>query len=152
MQGLVMVFVEDAPDIRKNQFLTDNWKDICEASDTPYVGNAANNTVNFYDLTGESVQVKELPSGFTARGIVAMVFSCIAGFLGCVMIGIYGMADIPNIEQQVADDFALESTELLADTDDEYHTGATNVENVENGHNKDSSSASDSSPDRVRSN
>ncbi|GME74510.1 unnamed protein product [Ambrosiozyma monospora] len=48
-----------------------------------------------------------------------MVFSCISGIVGCVVIFIYGMADIPNIEQKVMDDLHMESKDLLGDEEDE---------------------------------
>ncbi|TID19252.1 hypothetical protein CANINC_003823 [Pichia inconspicua] len=98
LQGLALTLVEDPVGIReKEEPLHPVWKETCEACGG-YQGNAANNTQDFFNLMGENVQPKPLPSGFTARGIVALVFSCIAGVLGCVTIGIYGMADIPDIE------------------------------------------------------
>lgn len=83
-----------------------------------YTGNAANNT-DFLDLHGENVQPKDLPAGFTARGIVALVFSCVAGVLGCVTIFIYGMADIPNIEERVVKDLNIDERQLLAEFDED---------------------------------
>lgn len=47
-----------------------------------YKGNAAGNTEDLFDLTGENKQVAWHPAGFTAKGIVAMVFSCVSAFLG----------------------------------------------------------------------
>jgi iron transport multicopper oxidase len=38
------------------------------------------------DLTGQNLSIAPLPSGFTARGIIALVFSCIAAFLGMAVI------------------------------------------------------------------
>ncbi|GMG18907.1 unnamed protein product [Ambrosiozyma monospora] len=119
LQGLSMVFVEDPLAIQQNEKLTENWKQVCEASNQSYVGNAAGNTQNFLDLTGEAVQVKALPAGFTAKGIVALVFSCIAGVLGVISICIYGMSDIPNMEERVLEDFNMESKELLNDEEEE---------------------------------
>lgn len=49
-------------------------------------GNAAGNTEDLYDLTGENKAPPPLPEGFTPRGIVALVFSCIAAVLGMVSI------------------------------------------------------------------
>ena len=55
-------------------------------------------------MVGENVQVKRLPTGFTAKGIVALVFSCISAFLGLAAISYYGMNDIENMEKRVARD------------------------------------------------
>lgn len=74
--------------------------DACKSQNIAYEGNAAGNTVNLLDTTGMSVSPKPLPAGFTARGIVALVFSCIAGFLGIGVIAWYGLGEISNIEQQ----------------------------------------------------
>jgi iron transport multicopper oxidase len=52
----------------------------------PYQGNAAGNTADVFDLTGENLSVSPLPAGFTARGIVALVFSCLSAFLGMAVI------------------------------------------------------------------
>lgn len=49
-------------------------------------GNAAGNTEDLYDLTGENKATPPLPEGFTSRGIVALVSSCIAAVLGLISI------------------------------------------------------------------
>jgi iron transport multicopper oxidase len=56
------------------------------------MGNAAGNTVNLLDLSGQNAPPKPLPAGFTARGIVALVFSVISGLLGVATIIWYGLA------------------------------------------------------------
>lgn len=104
-QGLAIQLIE-APDQivnDPNQQLTENHKDICKKAGVAWEGNAAANVKDFTDLSGENVQQPPLPAGFTARGIVALVFSCIAAFLGLVTIGIYGMADIKNMEERVVE-------------------------------------------------
>lgn len=119
IQGLALTFVEDPVGMRATQEpFSDSWKEVCDAQGG-YVGNAANNTANFFDLKGEDVQPKPLPSGFTARGIVALVFSCISGILGCIAICIYGMADIPNNEERVMQDLNIDERKLLAQLDAE---------------------------------
>lgn len=115
LQGLALTLIEDPAGIVAGESLTQNWKDVCNAGGAPFSGNAANNTANYLDLTGQNVQVAPLPAGFTARGIVALVFSCISGVLGCVVIAIYGMADVPNIEESVATELNLNQRELFAD-------------------------------------
>lgn len=66
----------------------------CEDGNVPTKGNAAGNTVDYLDLRGENRPPGTLPAGFTARGIVALVFSCVAAFLGMAVIAWYGMKPI----------------------------------------------------------
>ena len=63
--------------------------DNCQKQSVPTVGNAAGNTANVFDLTGEPSPPGPLPEGFTARGIVALVFSCVSAFLGIAVISWY---------------------------------------------------------------
>ena len=65
-----------------------------------YEGNAAGNTENYADLTGQNLSPKPLPSGFTARGIVALVFSCVAGLLGVAVVAWYGLGEMSAIAEQ----------------------------------------------------
>lgn len=116
LQGLALTFIEDPVGIREVINLSDNWKQTCEALGNPYTGNAAAVTDDFKDITNANVQVAPLPAGFTARGIVALVFSCIAGFLGCVVIVIYGMADtMPNFTEKVVQDLHINEREIFAE-------------------------------------
>lgn len=71
----------------------DHW-DVCSKGNVPVAGNAAGNTENLLDLTGENKSPGALPAGFTAGGIVALVFSCISAFLGMAVIGWYGLKPI----------------------------------------------------------
>ena len=71
----------------------DHW-DVCKAGNVPVAGNAAGNTVDLLDLKGENKSPGELPAGFTARGIVALVFSCLSAFLGMGVIGWYGLKPV----------------------------------------------------------
>lgn len=66
----------------------------CKAGNVRMQGNAAGNTLNLLDLSGEASAPGPIPAGFTARGIVALVFSCGAAFLGMGVISWYGMAPI----------------------------------------------------------
>ncbi|KAI9838076.1 MAG: hypothetical protein M1819_006231 [Sarea resinae] len=72
---------------------------VCKAAGKPTEGNAAANTQDFLDLTGVPKSPKPLPAGFTARGIVAMVFSAISGILGITVIAWYGMGEL-SVEEQ----------------------------------------------------
>jgi iron transport multicopper oxidase len=71
----------------------DHWN-VCKEGKVPTEGNAAGNTVDFLDLTGENRSPGRLPEGFTARGIVALVFSCLSAFLGMGVIGWYGLKPV----------------------------------------------------------
>ncbi|KAI4176638.1 MAG: hypothetical protein LQ343_000929 [Gyalolechia ehrenbergii] len=64
--------------------------EACTKRNVPIAGNAAGNTVDLLDLTGENVPPEPLPAGFEARGIVALVFSVVAAFVGMGVIGWYG--------------------------------------------------------------
>ena len=58
----------------------------CAAGNVPIAGNAAGNTVDLMDLTGENTGPPPIPAGFEPRGIVALVFSVISAFLGIAVI------------------------------------------------------------------
>ena len=60
---------------------------MCKAGGVPTAGNAAANTEDLFDLSGQNREVTPLPDGFTAKGIVALVFSCVSAALGLISIG-----------------------------------------------------------------
>ncbi|KAF2203099.1 hypothetical protein GQ43DRAFT_470324 [Delitschia confertaspora ATCC 74209] len=99
ISGLIATFVE-SPLLIQSQFsknlhnLPQSHIQACVSSNTPMRGNAAGNTLDYADLKGENRSPGPLPSGFTARGIVALVFSCMAAAVGCAAIGWYGMGDL----------------------------------------------------------
>ena len=86
VSGLVATMVEAPIDMQKNLVIPENHYEVCRASGVQTEGNASGNTVNVYDLDGQNASVAPLPSGFTARGIVALVFSCVSAFLGMAVI------------------------------------------------------------------
>ncbi|KAL1387914.1 Cupredoxin [Phyllosticta capitalensis] len=92
--GLAMTFVEAPREMQQNLKIPQNHYDVCKASGEPVAGNAAGNTVDLFDLTGENRSVDPLPAGFTAKGVVALVFSCIAAFVGCAAVAWYGAAPL----------------------------------------------------------
>jgi iron transport multicopper oxidase len=85
-QGLIATMVEAPLDIQKTLTLSQNHIDACSAGNVPHAGNAAANTENFLDLTGQNVAPDPLPDGFTPRGIVALTFSCVSALLGLAVI------------------------------------------------------------------
>lgn len=91
--GLAATIVEAPLDLQQSLTIPQNHYDACAAASTPVptTGNAAGNTVNFLDLSGEPAPPGRLPDGFTARGIVALVFSCLAGVLGVAVVAWYGL-------------------------------------------------------------
>ncbi|KAK0706656.1 Cupredoxin [Lasiosphaeria miniovina] len=99
--GLMATFVEAPLDLQKSLVIPQNHKDACAAAGVPTVGNAAGNSANYLDLSGQNVPPGLIPEGFTTRGIVALVFSIISGLLGVAVIawyGFVGMADQPAVE------------------------------------------------------
>ncbi|KAI5956718.1 FET3 [Candida jiufengensis] len=109
-QGLAIQLIEDPMGIQNSstQQLTENHKQICSKVGVPIEGNAAGNSTDYLNLDGEHLQQKRLPTGFTPRGIVALVFSCLAGILGLVAIAFYGMQDINDVEERVARDLDVD--------------------------------------------
>jgi iron transport multicopper oxidase len=73
-------------ELQKSLTIPQDHLDVCNAAGTPTAGNAAGNTINVLDLKGQNEPAPPLPSGFTARGIVALVFSCISAFIGMGVI------------------------------------------------------------------
>ncbi|CAG8266059.1 unnamed protein product, partial [Penicillium nalgiovense] len=98
-QGLAMSFIEAPKQIQEQLSLTESDISICAAGNRSYGGNAAANTEDLLDLTGQNKQLPWLPAGFTARGIVAMVFSCASAFLGMAFIAVYGISGIQSKEE-----------------------------------------------------
>ncbi|KAF3069321.1 Iron transport multicopper oxidase FET3 [Trichoderma lentiforme] len=90
--GLLATFVEAPLEIQKQFTIPDDHLAVCDAAGTPSKGNAAANTVDFLDLTGENRAPKTIPGGFTPRGIVALVFSCLTGVLGVIVVAWYGLS------------------------------------------------------------
>ena len=86
VSGLVSTLIE-APDVLQQSLSipADHLK-VCSDQSIQTTGNAAGNTEDYYDLSGQNLPPGPLPAGFTARGIVALVFSCISAFLGVAVI------------------------------------------------------------------
>lgn len=103
-QGLAMTLVEAPLQIQERTSVSDSEYAVCRAAGVQYEGNAAGNTKDLLDLQGQNRQVPWLPAGFTAKGIVAMVFSCVAAFLGLASITAYGITDIQAKKTGEGDD------------------------------------------------
>ncbi|RMZ84783.1 hypothetical protein DV737_g886, partial [Chaetothyriales sp. CBS 132003] len=91
-QGLGMLLIEGPRHIQAqlpNGVPSDHLA-ACKAASIPTTGNAAGNSEDFLDLSGQPEQPGWIPAGFTTRGIVALVFSTINAVLGMTFIGIYG--------------------------------------------------------------
>ncbi|KAL3232773.1 Iron transport multicopper oxidase FET3 [Nakaseomyces bracarensis] len=115
LQGLAIVLVEDPLGIQEtqSQHLTPNGLQVCGNGNIQTAGNAAGNTDDLFNLKGQNIQQKAIPSGFTGKGIVAMTFSCLAGILGVLMISIYGFSEISEPELKVINDLRLSPEEVL---------------------------------------
>ncbi|KAK8211353.1 hypothetical protein M8818_003320 [Zalaria obscura] len=92
--GLVATMIEAPLELQKTLTIPQNHFDVCKAAGVPTTGNAAGNTEDLLDLSGENKSPAPLPAGFTARGIVALVFSCVSAFLGMAVISWYGAAPL----------------------------------------------------------
>ncbi|KAI0147749.1 Cupredoxin [Xylariaceae sp. FL1272] len=88
--GLAVTFVEAPLELQASTTIPADFLAICEADGVRTSGNAAGNTEDYLDLTGQNKQLDWLPAGFTPRGIVALVFSSVAGILGVSVIAWYG--------------------------------------------------------------
>ncbi|KAI0385635.1 putative ferroxidase [Hypomontagnella monticulosa] len=122
--GLIATFVESPLDLQKSITIPKDHYDTCAAQNIPTTGNAAGNTVNFLDLTGEPKSPDPLPDGFTTRGKVALAFSCLTGILGVIVVAWYGLAPDATaaswVEERVGETQATESVDRSS--------GATGVE------------------------
>ena len=93
-QGLALVLVEAPLQIQERVSIPEDHYQVCKAAGVAYEGNAAANTEDYLDLTGQNMPPNFLPAGFTARGIIALVFSCIAAVMGMGFISAYGVSDL----------------------------------------------------------
>ncbi|CAI7619413.1 unnamed protein product [Penicillium manginii] len=101
-QGLAMILVEAPEQLQEQEKVSSQAYDNCLAAGVPYEGNAAANTEDWLDLSGQNRQVDWLPAGFTTKGIVAMVFSCVSAFLGMAFISFYGASGIEAKKKETA--------------------------------------------------
>ena len=94
VSGLSATIVENPLYLQKNLKVPADHYAACKAGNIATTGNAVGNVNDPFDLSGENAPPGPLPSGFTPRGIVALVFSVVAAFLGLAVISWYGYAPI----------------------------------------------------------
>ncbi|KAK7210791.1 hypothetical protein V2G26_017969 [Clonostachys chloroleuca] len=92
VSGLLATFVEAPLELQKTIELPTSHLDNCKAGGLPFAGNAAGNKDNLLDLTGQNAPPPPLPAGFTTKGIVAFVISCIVGITGTLFVAWYGLS------------------------------------------------------------
>ncbi|KAL3444054.1 Cupredoxin [Aspergillus insuetus] len=97
MQGLALSLIEAPLEIQQRMQPTpDNHWAACATANISDKGNAAGNTDSLLDLSGQNKQLDWLAAGFTSRGIVALVFSCVSAVLGLAFVAFYGMSGVEN--------------------------------------------------------
>lgn len=92
-QGLALTLIEAPTQLRALQSIPDSHYGVCAAAGVPSAGNAAGNTRDFLDLTGQNAQENDLPAGFTLKGVIAMLISIVSAILGVAFIAWYGVSD-----------------------------------------------------------
>ncbi|KAG5940061.1 hypothetical protein E4U59_002717 [Claviceps monticola] len=92
VSGLMATFIEAPTELQNKVSIPEDHLAVCRAGGVPTEGNAAGNTKDLLDLSGQNAPPDPLPEGFTTRGIVALVFSCITGLLGICVVAWYGMS------------------------------------------------------------
>lgn len=99
--GLVATMIEAPTELQKSGLtIPQGHLDVCHQQGIATTGNAAGNSKDLFDLKGVNVSPKPLPSGFEAKGIVALVFSCVAAFVGMAVISWYGAGEIGKKQPQ----------------------------------------------------
>ncbi|KFY04044.1 hypothetical protein V490_00014 [Pseudogymnoascus sp. VKM F-3557] len=98
--GLIATMVEAPAEMQKSLTIPADHFRVCDASKTHIKGNAAGNTMDLLDLSGQNQPPNPLPEGFTAKGIIAMTFSVLAAILGVAVISWYGLADMGAAEME----------------------------------------------------
>ncbi|MCJ1352940.1 MAG: hypothetical protein MMC33_002924 [Icmadophila ericetorum] len=122
LSGLAIVFIEDPLTLQETLTIPAEQYEMCADQNIPTAGNAAGNTQDFFDLTGQNLPPPPLPAGFTPRGIVALVFSCISAVVGMAAIVWYGIGEISTkelaaIKKMIAESEASSSEISVPTTD-----------------------------------
>ncbi|KAF2396460.1 iron transport multicopper oxidase FET3 [Trichodelitschia bisporula] len=109
--GLIATMIESPLELQSSLTIPEDHYAACRAAKQPFKGNAAGNEKDFLDLKGANVSPKPLPAGFTARGIVALVFSIISAFLGMAAIAWYGAQPLGKGTEMAARGIVAEAGE-----------------------------------------
>lgn len=81
--------VEAPEELQSTLKIPDDHLQVCKSENIPTEGNAVGRTDDLFNLKGANIPPARLPDGFTARGIVALVFSCVTAFMGIAVISWY---------------------------------------------------------------
>ena len=109
--GLIATMIEAPFELQQQALIIpDDHLQACKAQNVPTAGNAAGNRKDLLDLSGETVPPPPLSTGFTARGIVAFVFSVVSALAGMGVIVWYGSLEIGKKEPKKA---TLEQFEMV---------------------------------------
>ncbi|KAK2589804.1 hypothetical protein QQS21_012520 [Conoideocrella luteorostrata] len=125
VSGLIATFVEAPMELQKSITIPQDHLRVCQAGNVATQGNAAGNTKDLLDLSGQNAPPDPLPLGFTTRGIVALVFSCITGVLGVLVVAWYGMAQPIEDHPKPAGAFIREHEVVDSDREPAHATNGT---------------------------
>ena len=126
--GLAATMVEAPLELQSRLTIPQHHYSACAASSPPIptAGNAAARTDDLINVDGANISPPPLPAGFTARGIIALVFSAVAAFLGMFAVTRYGMGELSVLELEHAKKRIAQAGDgILGDAND---TVATVVE------------------------
>lgn len=115
--GLIATFIEAPMELQKTPIPSEHYN-LCARNHPPIstVGNAAGNTVDFFDLTGQPTPPDALPAGFTTKGVVALIISTLNALAMVGIIAWYGMlsgSGKESVTKVVEEDQDAESRPLL---------------------------------------
>lgn len=110
-QGLAIVLVEDPLAIQKQPAPPAEYFQVCKNLGVPTEGNAAGNSKDFFDLTGENRQPNQLPAGFTTKGYIALLVSTLVALYGVYSIIQFGLEDSTEDDLKIFSDLKTILTE-----------------------------------------
>jgi iron transport multicopper oxidase len=129
--SLIATMVEAPLELQHKITVPSDHYAACAASHppTPTVGNAAARTDDLLNVDGQNLSPPPLPAGFTSRGIIALVFSVVAAFVGMAAVVWYGMGELSVLELEDAKRRIAQAGDgTLNDADDKAITATTVVE------------------------
>ena len=119
--GLIATMVEAPLEMQRTMKIPEDHYAACAAASpaVPTAGNAAANTIDFFDLEGTNMSPLPLPAGFTAGGIAALIFSTISASLGVAAVAWYGLGEISPKEVPVIREDDAKATDDGSDEKEE---------------------------------